>query len=142
MFKRDITYEDFDGNKVTEAFHFHISKSEVVELEVEHEGGIEGFVKRIVAAKDNKSLIAEFKKIILLAYGEKSADGKRFVKSEELREAFSQTAAYDALFVELITIDDKAVEFIQGALPKDLSEPPVQDKPTGPPPVPVRRDAE
>lgn len=120
MLKRDIKYRTFDDEEVTETFYFNITKSEVVELEVGHEGGMEAFIKRIVRTNDSKALIAEFKRIILLAYGEKSDDGKRFVKSDELRNAFSQTAAYDALFMDLATNENSAVDFIRGVLPADM----------------------
>ena len=80
MLKREIKYTDFDGNEVTDTFYFNITKSEIVELEVGYTGGMEGFIKNIVNAEDNKALVAEFKRIILLAYGQKSPDGKRFIK--------------------------------------------------------------
>lgn len=142
MLVRPITYTDFNDNEVTETFHFHISKNEIVDLEVEHNEGMEEFIKRIVEADDKKALLGEFKRIILLAYGEKSEDGKRFIKSDELSHAFSQTAAFDTLFIEMFTSEDAAVNFIQGALPADISAPPVQDKPTGPPPVPSTQSTE
>lgn len=136
MLKRDITYEDFNGDKVTDTYYFNLTRSEIIELEVGYKGGLEQALKRIIAAQDNKQLFAEFKRIVLLAYGEKSDDGKRFIKTPELREAFSQTAAYDALFMELATNDDAAATFIKGVIPRDMSEPQVQDKPTSPPPSP------
>ena len=120
MLKRSITYTDFNDEEVTETFYFNITKSELVDLEVGHEDGLENFVMRIVKTEDKKALIGEFKRIILLSYGERSADGKRFVKNQELRDAFEQSAAYDALFIELLSSEDALVAFIQGVLPKDL----------------------
>lgn len=120
MLKRDITYEDFDGTTVTDTFYFNLSRTELIDLELSYEGGLEAAIKRIIEAKDVKSLIVEFQKIILAAYGKKSEDGKRFIKNEELREEFSQTAAYDALFIELATDADKATEFVRGILPTQL----------------------
>lgn len=121
MLKRDITYEDYDGQTVTETFYFNITKSELVELEVSHKKGFAEAMQDIIKANDNKTLIAEFKKLVLLAHGVKSDDGKRFIKSDESRTEFSQTAAYNALFMEIATDDDAAVEFIQGILPKDMT---------------------
>jgi hypothetical protein len=66
--------------------------------------------------------VSEFKKIVLLSYGEKTPDGKRFVKNDEIREAFSQTAAYDTLFMELATDDKAAADFIKGIMPRDMSQ--------------------
>jgi hypothetical protein len=121
MLKRDITYEDFDGQTVTETFYFNLTKTEIVQLEVDYDGGLETTLRRIVNTADTKALMREFKRIVLLAYGVRSEDGKRFVKTDELREAFTQTAAYDALFIELATNDEAAAKFIQGIIPKDLA---------------------
>lgn len=145
MLKRDITYEDFDGQTVTETFYFNLTKTEIVELEVGYDGGLESTLRRIVNTKDTKALMKEFKRIVLMAYGVRSEDGKRFVKSDELREQFTQTAAYDALFIELATNDDAAAKFIQGVVPRDLaaeivaqSIPEVQLPGMPPPPAPPR----
>lgn len=121
MLKRSITYTNFNGEQVTEDFYFNMSKSELVELEFEKGEGFGDKLKRIVNTKDNPSLIAEFKRLILGAYGVKSEDGKRFVKNDTLREEFSQTAAYQELFVELATVEDAAVNFIKGIIPADMS---------------------
>lgn len=131
MLKREITYENFDGETVTEVFYFNLTKSEMIELEVSYKDGLESVIKKIIAAEDNESLIAEFKKIILLSYGEKSEDGKRFVKSDAIREGFSQTAAYDALFMDIATNEETAAVFIKGIIPKDMAieVDKIQDKP-------------
>ncbi len=122
MLKREISYENFDGEQVTETIYFNISKPEIIELEVEYEGGFGKMMERIVEAEDAKQLIHEFKRIVLLSYGKKSEDGKRFIKSDELREEFSQSAAYNELFMELATDDKAAAAFIKGILPKDLAD--------------------
>jgi hypothetical protein len=143
MLKREIKYTDFDGNEVTDIFYFNVTKSEVVEVEVGHKQGMEEFLKNIVKTEDRQALVAEFKKIILLAYGEKSSDGKRFIKSDQLREEFSQTAAYDALFIELATSEDAAADFIKGILPPDLrSETEKQTLPAPPNITPVVKPKE
>ncbi len=121
MLKREITYEDFNGESATDIFYFNISKPELIEMDVEHEEGMGAWLKRVVATKDHKSLLKEFKELVLLAYGQKSDDGKRFVKSDQIREEFSQTAAYQELFMELATNDGAAAEFLIGALPKDMT---------------------
>ena len=129
MLKRQITFEDFNGDKCTETHYFNLSKAELVEMEVIYKEGFEVHVQRIIESKDNAALIKEFKDIILMSYGEKSADGKKFVKNDELREAFSQTAAYQELFIELATKDGAADDFIIGVVPKELSQQMDQDKP-------------
>lgn len=121
MLKREIKYTDFNDEKVTDVFYFNISKTELIELEVEYEGGMQRMIEKIIESKDNKAIIEQFKKLILLAYGEKSEDGKRFIKSDKLREEFSQTAAYQELFME-IALDAKAgADFVIGVMPKDMA---------------------
>lgn len=122
MLKKEITYENFDGEETTETFYFNVSKPEIIELEVDVQGGFGRMMERIVEANDTKLLIQEFKRIILLAYGVKSEDGKRFIKSDELREEFTQTAAYSELFMQLALDADAAADFIKAILPRDLSD--------------------
>lgn len=135
MLKRPITYTDFDDNVVTEDFYFNLTKSEMIELIVEKDEGLDEWLKRIVAMEDRRELISEFKRIILLTYGVKSPDGKRFVKSDELRSEFAQTPAYDALFMELATNENAAADFINGVMPKDLREEAAKGAAALPPPV-------
>jgi hypothetical protein len=122
MLKHDITYENFDGETVTETFYFNLTKTEIIELEVGYEGGLEATIKRIIETKNNAALIAEFKRIILMAYGVRSEDGKRFIKNDQLREEFTQTPAYDELFMRLATDADFAADFIKGIVPKSMQE--------------------
>lgn len=121
MIKKTITYTDYDGNNRTEDFYFNLSKPELMEMDFSATGGMEKMIKRIVDAQDTKRIIEVFKDIILKSYGEKSADGKRFIKSKELAEAFSQTEAYSELFMELATNDKAAADFINGVIPKSLA---------------------
>ncbi len=121
MLKREISYEDYNGNQVTDIFYFNISKPELVALEVEQKQGFGAMIQGIVDAKDHKTLVIKFKEIVLLAYGQKSDDGKRFIKSDQLREEFSQTAAYNELFMELAMNDGAAVVFVKGILPRDMA---------------------
>jgi hypothetical protein len=122
MLKREINYEDFNGETVTDTYYFNLTKSEILGLEASYNGGLDAAIKRIIDAKDSMALIAEFQKIFLLAYGIKSDDGKRFMKSDQLRDEFSQTAAYDVLFMELATNDKLAADFMIGIMPKDLAK--------------------
>ena len=119
MLKKTITYEDYDGNKRTEDFYFKLSKAEIMEMELSVSGGMTQMLNRIVAERDGEKIIKTFKEIILKAYGEKSPDGKRFIKSEELSTAFSQTEAFSQLFMELATDADAAAKFVNGIIPAD-----------------------
>lgn len=117
MLKKRMKYIDYDGNEREEDFYFNLTKAEIAEMELTTEGGLENMVRRIVEAKDVKKIAEIFKSIIFKAYGEKSADGKRFIKSEELSIAFSQTEAYSDLYIELATDADAAAAFVNGIIP-------------------------
>ena len=120
MLKKTIAYTDFDGNKREESFYFNLTKSELTEMELSASGGLTKTIEKIVETQDGTRIISIFKDLILKAYGEKSPDGRRFVKSKELSEAFSQTGAYDVLFMELATDADKASDFIKAIIPADI----------------------
>ena len=122
MLKKTIKYTDYNGVEREEDFYFNLSKAEIAEMELEIPGGMTAMLQRITAAKDTPSLVKIFKDLILRSYGEKSADGKRFVKSAELKESFSQTEAYSELFMELATNADSASAFINGIIPSDVAK--------------------
>ena len=117
MLIKNIAYTDYDGNERNETFYFNLSKAELMELEMSIDGGWAERIQQIVNAKDVPTLSKIFKDLILRSYGEKSPDGKRFVKSAALSEAFTQTEAYSELFMELITDPDAASDFMNGILP-------------------------
>lgn len=128
MLKKTMTYTDYDGNQRTEDFYFNLTKAEVMEMELGTTGGMQKMLEKIVAEQDSRRIIEVFKEIILKAYGEKSPDGKRFIKSEELANSFAQTEAYSDLFLTLATDADAASEFINGIVPQDLVRDPVSVK--------------
>ena len=122
MLKKTIKYKDFNGNEREEDFYFNLMQSEIAELELSTVGGFTESIQKIIQTQDGPEIIKQFKKIILKSYGEKSADGKRVIKSDELSEAFSQTNAYSELFMELATDDEAASAFIKGTVPDELKQ--------------------
>lgn len=133
MLKLTRTYTDFNGVSRTEDFYFNLTQAEIAEMEMSVDGGMVEMLNRIVAAKDGKQIISNFKDVVLRAYGEKSADGKRFIKNQELRDAFAQTQAYSDLFMELATDAKKASEFVRGIVPEqkaDTAQAPSETTPT------------
>lgn len=125
MIKWTIKYKDFDDVERVEEHWFGLSQTELTEMNSSKTGGMEKALKRIVDAQDMKQLIEVFKEFILRSYGEKSDDGRMFVKIRDghrLADDFAQTAAYDALFMELATDDTKATKFITGIIPKSLAD--------------------
>lgn len=117
MHVETITYPDFNGVERTEKFYFNFTKAELMELEISTDGGLSETIKNIIDSNDAPALIKIFKDLILKAYGEKSADGKKFVKSDEISKAFSQTEAYSQLFIKLATDADAAQKFVNGIIP-------------------------
>lgn len=122
MLKKTITYNDYNGTERTEDFYFNLTKAEIMEMELSTSGGLAEMITRIVAAQDQPAIIKVFKDLILKAYGEKSPDGKRFIKSDELAMAFSQTEAYSELFMELASDAEAASKFITGIIPADAAK--------------------
>ena len=117
MLKKTITYTDYNGITRTEDFYFNLTKAEIMEMQLSTNGGLDVMIKKIIDSQDAPSIIKIFKELILKAYGEKSDDGKRFVKSKEISEGFAQTEAYSQLFMELATDTDAASKFVNGIVP-------------------------
>ena len=122
MLKKTITYTDYNNNERTEDFYFNLTRAELMEMEMSTNGGLAEMINKIVASQDAPSIIKIFKELVLKAYGEKSLDGKRFIKNDDIREEFSQTEAYSQLFMELATDADAAAAFVNGIMPAGLSQ--------------------
>lgn len=125
MLKKTVTYIDFDGNERTEDFFFNLTEQEIAEMELSTEGGLVNFINKAVAAKSQVELIELFKKLILAAYGVKSADGRRFVKNDAVHEDFMSTQAFSDIYMELVQDADKASAFFNGIVPKEKNKAPV-----------------
>lgn len=121
MVKRTITYTDFDGVERTEDFYFNLTKSELVKMEASVDGGLKNKLERLMASPSGREIMQYFNDILMASYGEKSDDGRRFIKSKEISKAFEQTPAYDQIFMELVTDSQKALAFIDSVIP-DLSD--------------------
>lgn len=125
MLKKNIKYTDYNGVEREETFLFNLTKAELMEMEMGTAGGMAEMIQNIVKAEDAPAIIKIFKDIILKAYGEKSADGKRFIKVNDagvpLSIGFSQTEAYSQLFMELATDAEAAANFIKGIVPNDIN---------------------
>lgn len=118
MLKKTMTFENYDGVSITKDFYFNLSKAELMEMQLSTTGGLDEKIKRITQTQDAPEVMKLFKEIILKAYGEKSADGMRLIKSEELSKAFTETEAYSELIMELLSDADAAASFIKSVIPK------------------------
>ena len=122
MVVEKIKYTDFNGLEREEEFMFNLTEAEITEMELTTDGGLSDSIKKIIAAQDTPQIIKVFKMLLLKSYGEKSADGRRFVKSDKLSEEFAQTNAYSQLFMKLATDDKAAVAFVNGIMPDSMQE--------------------
>jgi hypothetical protein len=121
MLKKLIEYTDYNGKKRKENFYFNLTKAELMEMELGVDGGMQQMIQLIIDKQDIPKIMDAFKRIILKAYGEKSPDGRRFIKSKELSEAFSQTEAYANLYMELVTDANAAAAFINSIVPEEVA---------------------
>lgn len=129
MVVEKIKYTDFNGLEREEEFMFNLTEAEITEMELTTDGGLSDSIKKIIAAQDTPQIIKVFKMLLLKSYGEKSADGRRFVKSDKLSEEFAQTNAYSQLFMKLATDDKAAVAFINGIMPDSMQEKAAENNP-------------
>jgi hypothetical protein len=121
MFKKEVTFTDFDGNQITETHYFHLSKSELIQMELSEEGGLGAKLEEVVKSGNGKQILATFKDMIGRAYGQRDpANPSKFFKSEKLTEEFFESLAFDAIFTQLMTDEHAAAEFVNNLVPKDL----------------------
>lgn len=117
MFKKTITYRDFNDKEQTKTLYFNLTRTEILEMENSETGGYGEMIKKVVDSKDGATIMKVFKTIILKSYGVKTEDGEGFDKGEELSKAFEHSAAFDALFIELCTNAEEATNFITHVMP-------------------------
>lgn len=123
MLKKTITYEDYNGETRTEDFYFNLTQTELLEMEYT-EGSSENFsdiLQVLIHEQDAGSIIRVIKKVLLASYGEKSTDGRRFVKNQDIQDAFEQNPAFDVLYMELANDAKAAAEFFTGLMPKAVT---------------------
>jgi hypothetical protein len=121
VIKKTVSYEDFNGEQVREDLFFHLSKPELVELELEFQpDGLAAAMQKMQDEEDGRAIFFTFKNIIVKSYGKRSADGKRFVKNDDIRQEFESSKAWETIFDEFITDPNTMNEFILGVIPLDL----------------------
>jgi len=116
MLKKAVTYIDFDGQERTDTLYFNINEIEGARLEVQFPQGIEEFIQNLNAKERPDEILDLFEQVLSMAYGEKSADGRHFLKSPEKTALFKQSAAYSALFMEMIRDASVSEEFFKAVV--------------------------
>ena len=122
MYKKTITYTDYNDVEQTEDFYFNLNKAELMRIQLQNNGTLQAKLERLINTRETSEIAQIFQDIIDMSYGVKSDDGKRFIKNQEVLDAFKQTEAYSELYVELTTNTDAAVEFITGIIPAKIAE--------------------
>lgn len=121
MLKKTVTYENFDGEIETKDFWFNLNKAELAEFEADEPDGFKATVEKAVEDHNTKEIIRIFKKILISAYGVRTAEGG-FRKSEALKEAFEEGPAYPEIFMELASDEAACRAFVEGVMPKNLKQ--------------------
>ena len=124
MLKKTITYENYNGDTVTDDFYFNLTKVECMELEYSFGANntLSNTITTLVESKDVGALIAAIKKILLMSYGVKTPDGNRFIKNDSVREEFEQSPAFEKIYWDLVTNQDEAASFISGIVPQNVRD--------------------
>ena len=123
MLKKTITYEDWNGTTRTEDFYFNLTRTECAEIEYGLLPGktLSESFGTLMADKDMSTIISTIKELLLKAYGVKSEDGRRFIKNQDVRDAFEQNPAFDKIYMELASNAEYAAEFLTSIMPKDMT---------------------
>lgn len=122
MLKKTYTYTDYNGVERTETFYFHFTEAEILDMEMSSEGGFAERVQKIIDAKDQSALMKVIKNFVIDAYGVKSDDGRRFIKNEEVKTAFVESPAFSDIFMDMVTNDELAAEFVNGVIPDTMKK--------------------
>lgn len=119
MLTKEITYTDLNGNERTDTYYFNLTKAELLEYDSSFEDGVLNYLTFLTknGEKMKGKLVLAFKDLILRSYGEKTPNG-RFIKNEELREAFAASEAYSELFMEITSSEENAANFINAIIPQ------------------------
>jgi hypothetical protein len=124
MYKKTITFEDYNGEKVTEDFYFNLTKAELMEMNFQASGGLENYARSIINTRDTATMMKIYKDLLLKSYGVKTPDGKHFMKTETIRVEFECSPAFSELYTELLVDDKAAADFFNGIIPKELENDP------------------
>jgi hypothetical protein len=140
VIKKSITYQDFDGNQVTEDHYFHLSKSELLDMEASIDGGMAAKLERVGKSNNGAEILSTFKEILAAAYGERvDGSGSKFFKSKAKSDEFLGSLAFDQLLMDLLTNAEDAGKFISAIMPEGLDD--IAAKRMANLPLPAEEDA-
>lgn len=135
MLKKTVNYTDFDGNQRTEDLYFNLTQSELMEIAMELPEEFRDIVgddptkvdeklaaTQLVEKLGGKGIYHFLKNLLIKSYGIKSADGRKFEKSDAIANDFSHTVAFDTLFMGLLSDDIAAAEFVNNVIPGNVAK--------------------
>lgn len=122
MFSREFEYTGYDGKPKKDTYWFNLSEAELYEIDLSSIRGFTGEMNKLLKEERTKEIVEAFKGVILMSVGTISADGRKFLKNEEIREDFYRSKAYSQLFVELVSSGEKLAEFLKCAIPEEVRE--------------------
>lgn len=128
MLKKTITYTDYNGKEQTEDCYFHLNRVELMDIALDLPDDIvdssaDGEVRaHLIDKLGNKGMFEFIKTVVTKSYGVKSTDGRRFIKSAELSDEFTQTPMFDKIMTEFATDDKAAANFIKAVIPGDAAK--------------------
>lgn len=123
MYKKTITYTDFNGTERTEDFYFHMTQAEILKMEYSQEGGMTNVIQKIIDTEETTKLLPLFETVVRMSYGKRSVDGRHFEKKPEYTDQFLASEAYSNMFVEFMMNADEAAKFINNVCKKiDVDE--------------------
>lgn len=119
MITKTLTYEDYDGNPITEEAYFHLTEADATEMITTFGDAGEAF-DRGLAEKNPTFIMNALRNLIRMSYGKKLPDG-RFVKFDSegrrLGDFFISSDAYSELVNSLFSDENAIPEFVKGIMP-------------------------
>lgn len=122
IYRETIQYRDLDGNKVEDLFEFSLNSAEVAEMEVSIKGGLKNYLEKVIREDNQAEILKAFKDILTKSIGRRSDNGKMFLKTEDIRNEFLYSGAYEVMFFRMISDANYAANFVNEAFPHDLVE--------------------
>lgn len=122
MLAKTVTYTDYNGETQTETCLFNMTRVEIATMQVKMDGMYIDYLQDLVAKRKIEKLFGFIKDFVLDSYGEKSADGRKFVKSAEIRADFENSLAYEQVLMETIESPESMRAFVLGVIPSDMAK--------------------
>lgn len=115
MLKQRVKYEGFDGEIIEEDLYFNLTRMDLIELNDRYDSkDMAAYMDKIVKEKNVKELYSVLKDIVLMAYGVKSEDGKRFIKNQTVKDEFAESLAFAQLIEDFHETETAMSDFVTG----------------------------